>query len=337
MTTIPNAKVKAVAERVVKEFRLAADKVAAHHGEPDKFPMPSGSSATEHLLARRFKTLTEGQKKEAAGRVAADLKNGAARSKKLGDLAKVDLRSPTPVEAQVRSIPFPDSLKFPADELREVPATAVPESAQAVTAVPLNKLNLRLHRVKCVEATSELGADEIDWGACEIDESGDTRKISPFRVRSFKDGDVQTYAPAKQVTFFSLTESTVQFPKSYFVTMVLAEVDSGDFADFLNDLLAKVKTQVVAAIAAAVGGALGSPGGPIGIAIGMAVGVVVSQIFEYLKGWWGNEYFQPVTVSTVVPSLTSRWNGSSDSPERTVVYAGHGGRYELVCSWQMRN
>ncbi|MEV6171431.1 hypothetical protein AB0L99_24775 [Streptomyces sp. NPDC051954] len=337
MTTIPNAKVRAVAERVVKEFQLAADKVAVHHGEPDKFPMPTGSSATEHLLAKRFKNLAEGRKKEAAGRVVADLKKAAARSKRFGDLAKVDLRSPTPVEAQVRSIPFPDKLKFPADELREVPATAVPESAQAATAVPLNKLKLRLHRVTCVEETSELGSDEIDYGAIETDESGDTRKISPFRVGSFDDGDVHTYAPPRQVTFFSLTESTVQFPKSYFVTMALAEVDSGGFTEFLNELLAKVKKQVVAAIAAAIGGAIGSPGGPMGIAIGIAVGWAVSQIFEYLKGWWGDEYFKPVTVSTVIPSLTSRWTGSSDSPERTVQYEGHGGRYDLVYDWQMFN
>lgn len=337
VTTIPNAKVQAVAERVVKEFQLAADKVAAHHGEPAKFPMPTGGSAAEHLLAKRFAALAEGQKKEAAGRVAADLTSGSARSKRLGDLAKVDLRSPTPVEAQVRSIPFPDRLKFPADDLRKVPATVAPESAQAAAVAPLNKLELRIHRVKCVDETGDLGADEINAAGVSVDESGDSKKVSAFRVRSFHTGDAQTYAPPRRFTFFSLTESSVQFPRSYFVTLALAEVDWGGFDDFLNELLAKVKTQVVAAIAAAIGGAIGSPGGPIGIAIGIAVGWAVTKIFEYLKSTWRDDLFQPVTVRTLIPSLTSRWSGKSDSPEYTVEYAGHGGRYQLVYDWRMFN
>ncbi|MGW3818688.1 hypothetical protein [Streptomyces sp. NPDC005046] len=335
MTTIPNAKVQAVAERVVRAFQLTADKVAAHHGEPAKFPMPADGSATENLLARRFSALTEGQKKEAAGRVAADLKNGAARSKRLGDLTQVDLRSPAPVEAQVRNIAFPDRLKFPADELRKVPVSVAPGGAHVATAEPLTKLELRIQRVTCVEETSELGADEIDAAGVSIDESGDTKKVAAFRVRSFHTGDVQTYAPPRQFTFFSLTEGTVQFPKSYYVTLALAEVDWGGFDDFLNDLLAKVKTEVVAAIAAAVGGVIGSPGGPIGIAVGIAVGWAVTQIFEYLKSAWGDELFRPVTVSAVIPSLTSRWTGESNSPEHTVEYSGHGGRYKLVYHWHM--
>jgi hypothetical protein len=335
VTTVPNAKVQEVAERVVKVFQLAADKVAAHHGEPARFPMPADGSAAENLLARRFSALTEGQKKEAAGRVAAGLKNGAARSKRLGDLIQVDLRSPAPVEAQVRNIAFPDRLKFPADELRKVPANAAPESAHAATAEALTKLRLRIHRVTCVDETSELGADEIDAAGVSVDESGDTNKIAAFRVRSFHSGDVQNYEPPRQFTSFSLTEGTVQFPKSYFVTLALAEVDWGGFDKFLNDLLAKVKTEVVAAIVAAIGGAIGSPGGPIGIVIGIAVGWAVTQIFEYLKSAWGDELFRPVTVSAVVPSLTSRWSGEPYSPEHTVQFAGHGGSYKLAYDWYM--
>jgi len=336
VTSIPNAKVQAVTERVVREFQLAADKVAAHHGEPAKFPMPTDRSATEHLLARRFGVLSESKKKEAAGRVAADLGNGTARSKRLGDLTKVDLRSPTPVEAQVRSIPFPERLKFPADELRKVPrASTDPQSAHEATVESLTKLELRIQRVTCVNDTGELGADEIDAAGVTVDESGDTKKVPAFRVRSFHTGDVQTYAPPRQFTFFSLTEGTVQFPRSYYVTLALAEVDWGDFDEFLNDLLAKVKTEVVAAIASAVGGVLGSPGGLIGIAIGVAVGWAVTQIFDYLKKSWGDDMFQPVTVGAVIPSLTSRWTGKPDSPEHTVEYTGHGGTYKLVYDWRM--
>ncbi|NGO75854.1 hypothetical protein G6045_09240 [Streptomyces sp. YC504] len=340
VTTLPNAKIKAVTDRVVREMQLAAEKVACHHAEPTKYPMPTAKSAVEQLFAARFKSLPEGQRKKAADKVAAELKS-PARAGRLGDLAKVDLRSPASVESQVKALPFPDKLKFPADELRRMPGTsltgaeetAAQTGAQAVA--ELRQLELRIHKVQCLDETSELGKDEIHLGGTSIDESGDTKKVSAFKVRSFNTGDVQTYTPPKRFTFFSLTESTVTFPKSYFVTLVLAEVDWGGLADFLNGLLEKVKAKVVAAVAAAIGGAIGSPGGPVGIAIGIAVGYAVTQIFEFLKNLWGDEVFKPITVSTVIPSLTSRWAGQDNSSDRSVEYAGHGGRYRLTYDWRM--
>ncbi|HET6857990.1 MAG TPA: hypothetical protein VFH94_12985 [Streptomyces sp.] len=334
---ITHAKVEAVALRVVKEFQLAADKVAAHHGSPAKFPMPSGKAAAEHLLMSRFGQLSVAQQKSAAERVTADLNSGVARSNRLGDLAKVDLRSPTPVEAQVKSLPFPAKLKFPSDELRKLPpGSVVAEDADAAaSALPeLGKLEFRIHRVKCLDSTSEIGKDEIYLGGTCVDESGDTKKVSQFKVRSFHTGNEQVYSPPRQFTFFNLREGT-NYPKSYFVTLVLAEVDWGGFAEFLNDLLDKVKAKVIAALAAAIGGAIGVSGGPIGIIIGTAVGFVVGEVFNYLKKLWGDEIFKPVTLSTVVPSLTSRWSGKEDSPERTVTYSGYGGKYQVVYDWRM--
>ncbi|WP_199550499.1 hypothetical protein [Streptomyces sp. N35] len=346
VTTMPNAKLQAVTDRVVREMQLAAEKVACHHAEPAKYPMPTAKSAVEQLFAARFATLPDGQRKKAADKAVTELKS-PARAGRLGDLSKVDLRSPASVEAQVKALPFPDKLKFPADELRKLPGasltgpqeTAAQSGAQAgAQAVSqLRQLELRIHQIKCLDETSEIGKDEIHLGATTIDESGDTKKVSAFKVRSFNTGDVQTYTPPKRLTFFSLTESTVTFPKSYFVTLVVAEVDWGGLADFLNGLLDKVKAKVAAAVAAAIGGAIGSPGGPVGIAIGIAVGYAVTQIFDFLKGLWGDEVFKPVTVSTVIPSLTSRWAGQDNSSDRSVEFAGHGGRYRLTYDWRMFN
>lgn len=343
VTGIPSAKVLAVAERVVQEFQLAAEKVAAHHNEPAKYPMPAGSTAMEHLMASRFKALPEGTRKKAADRVVADLKNTPGRAKKLDDLAKVDLRSTTTVEAQVKKLPFPAKLRFPADELRKPPMAAPVVSAatapSATAAVaPLRKLELRVHRVTCLKETGglELGKDEIDLGGTAVDANGGTDKIPSFRVRSFHAGGVQTYAPPRRLVRFSLTEGPVKFPKSYFVTLVLAEADSGGLADFLDKLLEKVREKVTAALAAAIGGAIGSPGGPVGIAIGIVVGWTVNEIFNRLKSLWGDDIFTPLTVRTAISSPTGRWiGGRSDSPERTLTYTGHGGKYQLVYDWRM--
>ncbi|MEN8653348.1 ATP-binding protein [Streptomyces sp. 21So2-11] len=212
------------------------------------------------------------------------------------------------------------------------PGTALAEETEAaVSALPeLGKLEFRIHRVKCLDSTSEIGKDEIYLGGTCVDESGDTKKISQFKVRSFDTGNEQVYSPPRQFTFFNLREGT-NYPKSYFVTLVLAEVDWGGFANFLNDLLDKVKAKVIAALTAAIG----ISGGAIGIIIGTAVGYVVGQVFEYLKKLWGDEIFKPVTLSTIVPSLTSRWAGKQDSPERTVTYSGYGGKYQVVYDWRM--
>ncbi|MET7488524.1 hypothetical protein [Streptomyces sp. NPDC005538] len=341
VTDIPHAKVKAVAERVVQELRLAGEKVAAHHAEPAKYPLPEDRSAAEHLLAQRFDRLSDAKKKQAADAVVADLKNAAGRAARLGDLARVDLRSPASVEAQIQRMPFPDRLKFPADELKKLPLllSEEPQAGAGAAAAPtaLHKLELRIHSVKCVTETSELGSDEISLAGTSVDESGDALKISPFEVRSFDDGDVKTYTPPKQFHWFNLDEGGAKYPKSYFVTLVLAEIDFGGLADYVDQLLDMVRTKVAAYLAAAVGVAIGASGGVLGILIGMAVGAAVGWAFDQLKGVVEDDVFEPVTLSTIIPSLTSRWDGKPESAAKSVEYRGFGGDYRVTYSWRMFN
>lgn len=341
VTDIPHAKVKAVAERVVQELRLAADKVAAHHAEPARYPMPEDKGAAEHLLAQRFDRLSDDKKKRAADAVVADLKDVAGRARRLGDLARVDLRSPASVDAQIRRMPFPERLKFPADELKKLPFL-LPEEPQAgagTAAAPsaLHKLELRIHSVKCLAETSELGSDEISLAGTSVDESGDALKISPFDVRSFDDGDVKAYAPPKQFHWFNLDEGGTTYPKSYFVTLVLAETDFGGLATYVDRLLDMVRTKVAAYLAAAVGAAIGASGGLLGILIGMAVGAAVGWAFDQLKGIVEDDVFTPVTLSTVIPALTGRWNGKPETAAASAEYRGFGGHYRVTYTWRMFN
>ncbi|MEU9898013.1 hypothetical protein ACIBCS_14485 [Streptomyces phaeochromogenes] len=338
VTDVPHAKVRAVTERVVQELTLAADKVAAHYAEPAKYPLPADRTAAEHLVARRFDSLTDERKKKAAATVLADLKTGAVRTRRLGDLARVDLRSPASVDTQVKRLGFPERLRFPADELRKPPTSLLPEesAAQGLAAVPaaLHKLELRIHRVKCLDETSEWGSDEIHLAGTSVDESGDTLKIGQFKVRSFDDGDVKVYDPPRRFHWFGLDEGT-RYPKSYFVTLVLAEVDWGGLADYVGALLDLIKKKVTAYLAAAIGGAIGASGGPVGILIGMAVGAAVGWVFDQLKGLFGDEVFKPVTVNAVIPSLTGRWAGRPFTAPAVADYRGHGGHYQLTYDWRM--
>ncbi|MGE3976414.1 MAG: tachylectin-related carbohydrate-binding protein [Nitrospira sp.] len=265
------------------------------------------------------------------------------RAARYGDLASVDLTSAVVIDTQVQALPFPEKLKLPSDHpivIFNVPRQR-PISPILLRQQNMSKLELRIHKVKCLDETSglagtESGTDEIDLGGTTVDESGDAEKVDPFRVRSdFEDGVEQIYWPPKQFASFDLTEGT-DFPKSYFVTLVLAEMDNGGLPDVLHKLLMWVKEKVTTALAAAIGGLIGVSGGPIGAAIGAAVGAAVGLIIDFIKDVWEDDAFKPATVRVDIPSLDARWPGDmTDSPEGIITYKGHGGEYQVIFDWHL--
>ncbi len=339
---------RAVLKRTVREFELAIEKVAANHAEPSAFPMPAEAGTTEQILARRFKALPKATKSAAAVAVAPRVSaSPSVQQRRLKDLAGVELRKPTAIEKQVQALPRPAGLTLTKAQLlaeaKAAGAVVVSGAGAAPSAVAAKttKLELRIHKVRCDDETngflgSESGSDEIDLGGTTVDESGDTKKVTPFRVASFgEDGDQKVFTPARRFTFFNLAEGT-DFPKGYVVTLVLAEIDSGGFNDFIGKLLEKVKERVIAYLTAAFGAMVGASGGPVGVVIGLAVGFVVGKVFELISNIWKDDVFTPVSVRTSIPSLTARWTGGrTDSPERTVTFKGHGGQYTVTYDWRM--
>jgi hypothetical protein len=342
---IADPRLRRIAVRVVREAELAIEKVAANHAEPPNFPLAAGDSKSiEQILVSRFRTLPQLTQRK-AGMNAMHRINAPAqvRTKRFGDLAGIDLRKSVAVDAQVAALPFPATLKLPPGHLATLPhlhgsVLTVPGLAPQQTT---DKLELRIHKVKCLDETngflgSEAGDDEIDLGGTSVDETGDTNKISPFRVGSdFDDGEQKVFSPPKRFTMFNLREGTA-FPKAYFVTLVLAEVDMGGLPEFVQQLLNWVKPKVTAALAAALGGAIGASGGPVGAIIGAAVGAVVGLVFDLFKSIWEDDIFKPVTASVAIPSLSARWTGGkTDSPEGIATFAGHGGKYQLTYDWRV--
>lgn len=334
---------RAVLKRTVREFELAVEKVAANSAQPAAFPLPDDMGSTEQLLARRFRALPAVRRQQAETEARHRIQVAPAiRAKALGDLAAVELGKPTAVEKQVAALPMPGGLKLTMAQLQSVaPQLAAGGPSPAAAPPPMRRLELRIHEVHCVDETngflgSEAGSDEIDLGGTAVDETGDTHTVAPFRVASFDDGDRKVFDPPRRFTTFDLTEGTA-FPKGYVVALALAEIDSGGFNDFVRRLSEKVKERVIAALAAAVGGAIGVSGGPVGVAIGIAVGWVVGKVFDLLANVWKDDVFAPARVRVSIPSLTARWNGATDSPQRTVAFRGHGGHYTLTYDWRVFN
>ncbi|WP_027707031.1 hypothetical protein [Zooshikella ganghwensis] len=209
---------------------------------------------------------------------------------------------------------------------------------QAVT----DKLALYVRRVKCVDETNPewWGSDEVSVAGTSVDETGDTKKINEHFVGGgFDDGDSRWYNPHWRFHWFSMREGD-SWPKSYYITMILAEKDNGGLAAFLQKLWEKVESQVKDAVAAYVGGLIGSSFGPLGTLIGAAVGYAVAKIVDWFIDAWNDDIFPPKTVSCTVPSFGARWTingvwGSTTSGIHRSHFYGHGGHYYIEYYWKL--
>jgi hypothetical protein len=358
---VTDPKLLKVIARVTREMELSIEKVAANHAKPTEFPLPDKPNSTEQILAARFKALPQEFKikagAKAMGRINAP---PAARKEQLGDLAAVNLKAGVAIGEQVRAMPMPQALKLTGADLIKISRAHVGVAGAAgvnvalagagvagilpgaigATLPKLTKLEMRIHRVKCVDETGSgpfgnIGNDEIDLGGSAVDETGDVHTIPKFRVGSNFDSGEAVDFPPRLFTTFDLREGTA-FPKSYFVTLVLAEVDAGGLSSFINKLVQKVKEKVRAALVKALGGLLGTSGGPVGILIGIAAGEVINRVFDFLGRLWGDDIFPPVTASVSIASLTARWpGGKTDSTEGVATFKGHGGHYRVAYDWRM--
>src|SRR4030095_4324829 len=188
---IADPKLRKVFGRVVREMKLSIEKVAAHHADPNAFPLPPDPKSAERILAARFKELPPSFQGR-AGAVALERLNvsAAARQRQFGDLAGVNLKSGVAIGEQCKDFPHPAALKFTQAQWAEI----VGAISTTTTTPTLSNLELRLHKVRCVDETGgwfgeKAGNDEIDLGGTAVDETGDTHTITKFRVASnFDDG-----------------------------------------------------------------------------------------------------------------------------------------------------
>lgn len=204
----------------------------------------------------------------------------------------------------------------------------------------LNNLDIFIHQLTCVDETngafgSEAGNDEIYLGGTSIDAMGNTNQLKTFRVGTFpEDGYVNPVANI--FTTFDLRSGT-DWPKSYFVTLALAEKDMGkDFPEFVNQLFKIVKKEVEAQLAKLIGTTLGVSSGPVGAIIGLAVGYAVGKVYEILRGMWNDDIFIPQTVSIKIPTIPKPFDAGRVGSNLRVNFKGHGGEYSLLYSWHLR-
>jgi hypothetical protein len=207
----------------------------------------------------------------------------------------------------------------------------------------LTALDFRIEQVKAVEETSGLGSDEILLGGMKTYHTGYTKKIESWKVSDdFDAGEVVNYpAPGHQFSHFSMPKGGA-WPRSFVSVVMMAEEDSGGFADAVNQAWLKVRDDISKKIKEAVGEwASEYVGAAIGEMLGKVIGFLVGDAVEFIVGWYKDDLFDAHATAVHLPSpYAFMYNNPADAgwtnhqlPTTKLRFTGHGGDYRVNGRW----
>lgn len=202
----------------------------------------------------------------------------------------------------------------------------------------------KLQRVTCRDETGgviaeKVGNDEIWLSGVAFDAAGAIQKVDPFEIYSnFDDGETKTFSPPRTLFTLPVPDGDT-FPKSCGVTFLLCErADGSGHQDATNKLEAEMPAIVAKAKADAAG--VG------GVVTANIWGEVLKYLLTYLGGWiagqvWSgikDNVFEPQIATVDVASNDFRWgDGTKLSPENTLIFTGHKGKYYVTFYWEIQS
>jgi hypothetical protein len=207
----------------------------------------------------------------------------------------------------------------------------------------LTALDFRIQQVKAVEETSGLGSDEILLGGMETFHTGYTRKVESWKVSDdFDAGEVVNYpAPGHKFLLSSMPKAD-PWPRSFVSVVMMAEEDSGGFADAVNKAWLKVRDDISKKIKESVGAwASEYVGAAIGEMLGKVVGFLVGEVVEFIAGWYKDDLFDAQATAVHLPSpyafmydnpAIAGWT-NHQLPITKLRFTGHGGDYRVNGRW----
>ncbi len=342
-------KLNFLAKRVANAGRLAAYLAVAQAGEPGTGNSTAPKSAIEAIVLSRFRAQPAIKQRRGIEKAKAFMALPAkARARRFGELASIDLKSVKPIDEVALAMPIPAAMRLDAAHIKRLAADPAlfmdgfqrPDAKGGFTPqVDFDNLRLRIRKVKCNDETdgflgSEAGDDEIKLGGIKIDETGDVNKLEAFLVGdSFDDGESIVFNPPKKFASFDLREGGSNWPKTYYVSLVLAEADNGGLPSYLHDLYAYTKTKVEALLAQGGTAALGPELGKIAAAIVMAA---FQALLDFFTALWEDDLFPVVTTYANIGSLNHVFSsGGRTSSEKSKWVKAHGGKYTMYWDWQV--
>ncbi len=328
-------------DEMIGAIELTFFKVTAHFEDPGSFPLADfHEGSLEMLLAKRFEALNDVNRSVALTNIKCKKQNLAIlKEEKYAKLIKAGvfdkLTSAEPV--------FESAAKLFAKLGNDFRAKIVPGVLPPIESMldhfhpELDKIALRIHRIRCIDETNiESRSDSIDLASVVVRHDGLTTKIPPVRIgNNIGDGNSFNYGSWYYAIYDLWNPNKFQgFPKVCSCTFILSESDNGGLPEIIQSIYEKISGEVAKAVGALVGSSVGSFAGPIGTAVGAAVGYILGTLFSLFKQWWEDDVFPPYTASVSIPSFDARWGNSTSSSVGICYFDGHGGRYSLEYSWQ---
>ncbi|HEX8351560.1 MAG TPA: hypothetical protein VF611_01455, partial [Pyrinomonadaceae bacterium] len=200
--------------------------------------------------------------------------------------------------------------------------------------LPLKRVVLRLHNVKCLKETREVGKDEMECAASAViittGAAGPVVSkeivVDPFKLGSFHTGDSKSLGD--KVLFAFNTPSPEELPVAYIMHLFLIEKDMLDLRSVrgkIRDIAKKLAQEIV-------NWSVQQKKDWIKI-VGVLIAIGLNWLIDRIAEWVGHDYFDPVSVSFNIDSLADRLEGGTAFTPRGVVSARKGkARYDLVWS-----
>ena len=342
----PDPDISAIVDDIVKEFKASVLRVSRG------FKTPQGAS-----FERSF-TLLANQRfasnRKIKSRILAMAKNKATLERNIGRYSRVNLTSPSSITRLKPSNELIQKYVNITNKLKKDPMYFISTSLKAQgykletpekMAYCNNYLTLKIDQIKCVEETGWdwTGSDEIDVGGSAINPIGATTKITAWSAGSFDSGSVKKYRPNKTMANFDLRAGGDSWPKSFLVTLAMAEIDGRGFDGFLKKLFEaleeKIKSklkELAQAAGAAIGTALGGIAGTgIGALIGWIAGYVIDKIVDWVKSLFDDDIIGVENFRFVQPGPCALIEGTQTQSFNLRRFKGSGGIYDVRYCWQL--
>jgi hypothetical protein len=307
----------AIALPIYRQWQAAALRVAANHGQPQRFALPTAKDSPEAILEERFRVLAKARPAvaDAAAVVARENLDSPGTQRLLSRAVLLDFSSDHSVTELALAGATPQITKK--DLLRLVDRHYAQLGMQRTTSgapSPVGKVRLELIRMVCIDETngflgSEAGDDEIHLFGDTIDESGNTDRFKPFKVGDFSDNDRKDFNPPKRLFTWDVGGGN-SYPKHYFAEMFLVEKDQGDLDATAEQIFRRLADAVKAKVAELLIKAGTSIGGPLGAAAGALAGWLagwlIGKLVDFLIQAWKDDLFEPRQLEFIIPNATSR-------------------------------
>ncbi len=323
LSQIQDPALRSFTESLASGLCAAGFKAAAYHANP-KLALPGGDS-----LERAFLDYLRSRPLAVQQRVAAKALP-IVTNKQIPGMEGLDLSSATPVTDLLGARLKLGALTTAAGNRVAREGAVIEEGAPGFRRQDAaDMIKMEIIAVKCVDETAglagtESGTDEMSIGGVMVDAAGTVTQIRQLGLGPFgEDGAKRMYNPVISLGAMDLRSGT-GWPKTFSWILNLVETDNGAFPAFLDKIYKYAKDTVIKFVKEKVGDK------SLDEIIAGAIAAVLDKVLGWVKEWWEDDVFKPMTFAFDFDSADARFaNGQSETGPMWQEVRGHDGTYRL--------